>query len=135
MVDTRDIAEQIGSGFQRRTVRRKIWKLEGERHMIKKAKKAGKVVRKPRTVTSKQVFSYRAPTALSVMLAGDFTHWQKEPIPMKRGKDGIWKSSVALEPGVHHYRFLVDGQWQDDPECELRVSNPYGGENSVRSVR
>ena len=110
--------------------------------MIKKAKKARKTVSrtkttKPataRTTASKQVFSYRAPMALSVMLAGEFTHWQTEAIPMKRGKDGIWKVSVALEPGVHHYRFIVDGHWQDDPECELRVPNPYGGHNSVRSV-
>lgn len=112
--------------------------------MIKKAKKAkrkaiggtraGKVTGASRTPASKQVFSYGAPTALSVMLAGEFTHWQKEAIPMKRGKDGIWKASVALKPGVHHYRFIVDGQWQDDPECELRVPNPYGGHNSVRSV-
>jgi len=111
--------------------------------MIKKAKTAKKkvaknsrtVVRKPaRTPTAKQVFSYRAPTALSVMLAGEFTHWQKEAIPMKRGKEGVWKASVALQPGVHHYRFIVDGHWQDDPECELRMPNPYGGQNSVRSV-
>ena len=103
--------------------------------MIKKAKKARKkAVKSTRTVTSKPVFSYRAPLALSVMLAGEFTHWQKEPIPMKRGKDGVWKASVALEPGVHHYRFIVDGHWQDDPECELQVPNPYGGNNSVRSV-
>jgi 1,4-alpha-glucan branching enzyme len=111
--------------------------------MIKKAKQAKKkVARSPRTTpgrsartsTNKQVFSYRAPTALSVMLAGDFSHWQKEAIPMKRGKDGLWKASVALQPGVHHYRFIVDGHWRDDPECELRVPNPYGGHNSVRSV-
>jgi 1,4-alpha-glucan branching enzyme len=103
--------------------------------MIKKAKKARKkAVRKTRIAADKQVFSYRAPTALSVMLAGEFTHWQKEPIPMKRGEDGVWKASVALEPGVHHYRFIVDGHWQDDPECELRVPNPYGGHNSVRNV-
>ena len=87
-----------------------------------------------KTAKAKQVFSYRAPTALSVMLAGDFTHWQTGAIPMKRGKDGVWKASVELDPGVHHYRFLVDGQWQDDPECELRVPNPYGGQNAVRSV-
>lgn len=112
--------------------------------MIKKAKKASKKVarttrtpaRKPaRTATSKQVFSYRAPTALSVMLAGEFTHWQKEAIPMKRGTGGLWKAAVTLQPGVHHYRFIVDGHWQDDPECELRVPNPYGGHNSVRSVK
>ena len=107
--------------------------------MIKKAQKAKKPAKKKVAKSSapaatKQVFSYSAPTALSVMLAGDFTHWQEEPIPLKRGKDGVWKASVALAPGVHHYRFIVDGQWRDDPECELRVPNAYGQHNSVRSV-
>ena len=103
--------------------------------MMKKAKKVKRVAKTTtKPATAKQTFSYRAPTALSVMLAGDFTHWQSEAVPMKRGKDGIWKASVALAPGVYHYRFLVDGQWQDDPECELRVPNPYGGHNAVRNV-
>jgi hypothetical protein len=39
-----------------------------------------------------------------------------------------------LEPGTHHYRFLVDGEWRDDPECALRTQNPYGGENMTRQV-
>jgi 1,4-alpha-glucan branching enzyme len=86
------------------------------------------------TATKRQSFSFFAPGALSVQLVGDFTHWQEQPISLKKGADGIWKASVALDPGVHHYRFLVDGQWRDDPECELRVPNPFGGENSVRKV-
>jgi len=100
----------------------------------KKASKSKTTAQRTSSAKSKQVFSYRAPTALSVLLAGDFTHWQSEAIPMKRQKDGIWKVTVPLEPGVHHYRFIVDGQWRDDPECELRVPNPYGETNSVRKV-
>lgn len=82
----------------------------------------------------KQVFSFSAPDAISVCLVGDFTHWQQTPIPMKRQKGGVWRAAVELEPGTHHYRFLVDGEWRDDPECSLRVPNPYGGENAVRRV-
>jgi 1,4-alpha-glucan branching enzyme len=82
----------------------------------------------------KQTFSYKAPAATSVMLVGDFTHWQLEPISMKKDPDGIWRTTVSLPPGTHHYRFLVDGEWRDDPECTLRVPNPYGGQNAVRQV-
>ena len=84
--------------------------------------------------SKQQSFSYSAPGANSVQLVGDFTHWKERPINMKRGGDGIWRTSVELEAGAHHYRFLVDGQWQDDPECTLRVANPYGSQNSVRQV-
>ena len=38
------------------------------------------------------------------------------------------------EPVKHNYRFLVDGQWQDDPACTIRVANPFGSENMVREV-
>jgi 1,4-alpha-glucan branching enzyme len=82
----------------------------------------------------KETFSFKAPDALSVSLVGDFTHWQKQPINMKQNKNGIWKATVALSPGTHHYRFLVNGEWRDDPECTVRVANPYGTENAVRNV-
>jgi len=69
-----------------------------------------------------------APDAVSVQLVGDFTHWQERPINLQKGADGIWRTTVELDPGTHHYRFLVDGEWRDDPECALRTQNPYGGE-------
>ena len=81
-----------------------------------------------------QTFAITAPTATSVLLAGDFTHWQDKAIPMARQEGGVWKTTIALAPGTYHYRFIVDGQWRDDPECTLRVANPHGGENSVRQV-
>ena len=62
---------------------------------------------------------------------GDFTQWQQKPISMRKGKDGLWTASVALPPGPHTYRFIVDGEWRDDPECIIRVDNPYGGQDMV----
>ncbi|MCS7089141.1 MAG: glycogen-binding domain-containing protein [Verrucomicrobiota bacterium] len=81
-----------------------------------------------------QTFRFTAPEAVSVLLVGDFTHWQRSPIPMRRGAGGVWEVTVALAPGIYHYRFLVDGEWRDDPECTLRVPNPYGSQNNVRFV-
>ena len=81
-----------------------------------------------------QTFSFAAPTAMSVQLVGDFTHWQQQPISLRKGGDGIWRATVELPPGDHHYRFLVDGQWHDDPECALQVPNPFGGQDAVRQV-
>jgi 1,4-alpha-glucan branching enzyme len=81
-----------------------------------------------------QTFRLAAPAARSVQLVGDFTHWQHKPISMEKTADGLWRAAVALTPGAHQYRFLVDGQWQDDPECRMRVSNPYGSQDAVREV-
>jgi len=87
-----------------------------------------------RTNHAPQTFAITAPGAMSVLLVGDFTHWQQKPIPMHKEADGVWRAKVELQPGEHHYRFLVDGQWRDDPECTLRVPNPYGTQDAVRMV-
>ena len=86
------------------------------------------------TIHKKQTFKLTAPDARSVLLVGDFTDWQKKAIPMQQGSGGVWISTVKLRPGMHHYLFIVDGQWCDDPECDVRAPNPYGGQNMVRQV-
>ena len=53
---------------------------------------------------------------------------------MRPSGDGVWSVSAALPPGTHHFRFLVDGAWCNDPEYPLRVANPFGGQNMVRVV-
>ena len=82
----------------------------------------------------KQVFQFAAPTAKSVVLVGDFTHWHQRGIPMQKDSEGIWTASVALPPGTHRYRFIADGEWKDDPTCQLRAPNPFGGEDMVRQA-
>ena len=76
-------------------------------------------------------FSLNAPTAQVVLLAGDFTGWQEAPASLKKDKSGLWKKTVSIAPGRYEYRFLVDGQWQDDPQCAIRQPNQFGGENCV----
>jgi len=87
-----------------------------------------------KTLAVNQTFSFKAPDATSVLLVGDFTHWQKNPISLRKHADGVWRATVPLAPGEHHYRFLVDGEWRDDPECAVRVSNPYGSQDAVVRV-
>lgn len=86
------------------------------------------------TGSNKQRFSFTAPEAMSVQLVGDFTQWHEKPISLQKNEDGIWQATVELAPGMHHYRFLVDGQWRDDPECAFRAPNPFGSEDMVRKV-
>jgi 1,4-alpha-glucan branching enzyme len=83
---------------------------------------------------SVQEFFYSAPEANSVQLVGDFTHWQSKPINLVKQANGVWKTSVSLAAGTYHYRFLVDGQWRDDPQCTLRIPNIFGSHNMVREV-
>ncbi len=88
-------------------------------------------MQKQKTPKQKVNFSFKAPQAQSVLLAGDFTGWQQAPVPMKKDKTGVWKKTMSLPAGHYEYRLLVDGQWQDDPECPNRQPNQFGGENCV----
>ncbi len=82
----------------------------------------------------KQTFRYVNPNAREVLLAGDFTEWQNGALPMTSGGNGLWSAAVKISPGAHHYLFIVDGEWCEDPECAFRSPNPYGGLNMVRQV-
>jgi 1,4-alpha-glucan branching enzyme len=81
-----------------------------------------------------QNFSYHSPAAKNVQLVGDFTGWLQRPINLQKGSEGAWWKAIRLEVGTHQYRFLVDGKWQDDPECSHFVPNPFGSRNAVRQV-
>lgn len=76
-------------------------------------------------------FALHVPHAQSVLLAGSFCDWELGAIPLKRQKSGLWKTTVSLEPGTHRYRFIVDGQWYDDPECARKEANPFGSEDCI----
>ena len=73
-------------------------------------------------------FKLHAPDAQSVSLVGDFNSWNPDSQPLKNS-NGLWKTMVSLSPGRYEYRFLVDGQWQNDPDCTACVANPFGSEN------
>ncbi len=87
-----------------------------------------------KTTSKAQTFTLNAPEAARVLLVGDFTKWQERPIAMRRQRAGLWQATVALAPGDHHYRFIVDGEWRDDPDCPVRVANPFGTQDAVRRV-
>jgi len=85
-------------------------------------------------MTMKIEFKLNAPTAAKVELAGTFTDWKDSALQLRKLKGGVWKKTVTLPPGTHEYLFIVDGKWQDDPECPARVANSFGTQNCVRVV-
>ncbi len=82
----------------------------------------------------KAAFTLRAPDAQSVQLAGDFNSWDPAVNPLKKGAKGVWKINLNLSPGRYEYRFLVDGRWENDPQCSEHVANPFGEENCLLIV-
>ena len=79
-------------------------------------------------------FCLKAPSAGTVKLAGEFTQWEKAALTLAKNGDGIWKARVVLPPGRYAYRFLVDGDWHDDPHCTESLPNPYGSTNAIVEI-
>jgi 1,4-alpha-glucan branching enzyme len=100
--------------------------------MAEKVKEKSKTKRK--APAKKIQFDFHAPEALEVSLAGDFNNWNATADLMKKNKKGTWKASVSLKPGRYEYRFIVDGNWINDPSCSECVPNEFGGVNCVLVV-
>jgi 1,4-alpha-glucan branching enzyme len=79
-------------------------------------------------------FGLLAPRARSVFLTGNFNQWNPSSHPLKKDRQGIWKISLPLNPGQYEYRFFVDGEWHNDPNCPSLVENPFGTVNCVKIV-
>ena len=97
--------------------------------MKKKATNNSSTAKKSRN--KRASFKIMAPEAQSVLLAGDFNSWDPQAHPMKKSSDGLWKININLSPGRYEYRFLVDGEWCNDPQCESYAPNPFGEDNCV----
>ena len=82
----------------------------------------------------RHMFKLLAPDAEQVSLVGSFNDWDTTCRPLKKDKKGAWKTTVTLERGHYEYLYWVDGQWQQDPACELLETNPFGTKNCVVEV-
>ncbi len=89
--------------------------------------------RKAKTSKKQQHFMWKPLNiyAKEVCLAGDFNEWT--PIPMTREKD-MFGIIVELPPGKYQYKFIVDGEWREDPVGMEAVPNNFGTRNSVISI-
>lgn len=76
-------------------------------------------------------FSLSASDAGSVYLAGDFNSWSASDEPLTDDGKGNWSVTVALDAGTYEYKFVVDGDWREDPGNANKKADPFGGSNSV----
>lgn len=79
-------------------------------------------------------FTHRAPGAAAVFLAGSFNGWDAQRHPMTDAGGGEWVLVMALKPGRHEYKFVVDGSWFADPGNPNSAPDSFGGTNSVVEV-
>ena len=72
--------------------------------------------------------------ARKVILAGSFNKWDENLFKMKKTSKG-WELTLQLRPDLHQYKFIVDGEWMEDPENQNKVENEYHGHNSLIEVK
>ncbi|MGV3539657.1 MAG: glycogen-binding domain-containing protein, partial [Rufibacter sp.] len=70
------------------------------------------------------------PNARRVYLSGSFNDWRERELLMNKTVGG-WELPLYLADGTHTYRFIVDGQWYEDPTNKERYPNEFGEHNSV----
>jgi len=84
------------------------------------------------------VVHFRDSGAHDVRIAGDFNGWvpDKGVRSLIESEDGqrIWTKILLLPPGRYQYRYVVDGEWREDPDNPEAVSSRVGGRNSVLVV-
>jgi chromosome partitioning protein len=85
------------------------------------------------------VVRFADPRAVDVRIAGDFNGW----VPDKDVRselasvsgERVWTKILRLPPGTYRYRYLVDGEWRDDPSNTARTPGPSGERHSILVVR
>lgn len=80
-------------------------------------------------------FSLKAPFAKKVSLMADFNQWDESRHPMKKTERETWEKTVVIPPGQYEYKFLVDGNWQQDPTNETVRQNRFGTLNNLIIVK
>ena len=66
-----------------------------------------------------------------VVVVGDFSGWAE--VPLER-RDGQWVLELALEPGLYHYGFVVDGEWWVPEDAVGRTEDEWGRPTAVFHV-
>ena len=74
-------------------------------------------------------FDLRAPGASSVSLAGSFSDWEPRHDLTPSGQDH-WSVTVPLDPGVHDYVYVVDGQQYVVDPAAPQVADGFGSFNN-----
>jgi 1,4-alpha-glucan branching enzyme len=110
----------------------------GEEVMVKKKIKIvnskGKI-KIPKKTYKNAEFAFYSSEATNVYVAGEFNGWNTESLPMKKDKDGVWRSKVQLLPGRYEYKLFADNAWIENLPGTEAIPNPFGTQNFIILVK
>jgi len=72
--------------------------------------------------------------AKDVVLSGTFNRWDLHYFKMNHTERG-WELNLNLKPGIYEYKFIVDGDWMEDPNNTAKIPNEFNGYNSLKNIQ
>ena len=85
------------------------------------------------------VVRFHDQSAADVRIAGDFNGWVPDKgvrsLIESDGPSRVWTKVLQLQPGTYQYRYVVDGEWREDPSNPDSVPGIGGQPNSILVVR
>jgi hypothetical protein len=73
-----------------------------------------------------------APSARSVELSGDFTHWQS--VRLTRDSDGWWVVTLPIAPGTYQLNIRLDGGHWAAPPGLLTSTDEFGAIAGILTI-
>lgn len=118
---------------------RGLQEIASERETQSKSEKGnGGIEREYSSPASSCKVTFRLPrevtgVAKKASLVGDFTHWEKGALPMKRLKSGDFEITLELPSNAEYrFRYLIDDcRWENDRHADAFNPNPFGSEDSI----
>ncbi|MDD2680127.1 MAG: AAA family ATPase [Candidatus Omnitrophica bacterium] len=98
------------------------------------AKKMHAILKQELPKLTEVVFKVSAPQAKEVYLAGEFNNWKLDDTGRMAQDNGAWSKKLKLSGGKYRYRFVIDGNWIEDPANPLKEVNPYGSVDSLIEI-
>ena len=93
----------------------------------------------PPTTPREVIVRFQDSIAGDVRIAGDFNGWVPDrgvrSLIASEGQERVWTKVLTLEPGTYQYRYVVDGEWREDPSNPQTAPGPTGQPNSILHVR
>ena len=83
----------------------------------------------------KVTFTVPAKEANEVIVVGNWNEWNTNAEPLKKLKNGTFKTTVELESGSsYEFKYIVDGEWQNDEQADAYAWNEFATENGVLNL-
>ncbi len=83
----------------------------------------------------KVTFTVPAKEANEVVVAGNWNEWNTSAEPLKKLKNGTFKTTIDLETGSsYEFKYVVDGTWQNDEQADAYAWNEFASENGVLNL-